>query len=146
VTHHNEIDRNEIEKLIPHRPPFLFIDRVSELEPGARCVAWMSLAPESAVFAGHFPGRPILPGVLIIEAVGQTAAVMMAASAPQGTVGNALLAAVNRFKFSKPVTPGQDVRIETTKLTQVGSMAYISGTVFVDETIVASGELSVVCS
>ncbi len=132
--------------MIPHRSPFLFIDRVEELEPGKRCVAWMRVDPEDAIFAGHFPGRPILPGVLIIEAVGQTAAVMMAASAPQGMIGNALLAAVNRFKFFKPVMPGQQVRIETTKLTEAGSMAYIGGTVFVGDGIVASGELSVVCA
>jgi len=140
------MERSEIEKLIPHRPPFLFLDRVEELEPGVRCVAWMLLGPETAIFDGHFPSGPILPGVLIIEAVGQTAAVMMAAAAPEGTIGNALLAAVNRFKFLKSVIPGQNVRIETTKLTQVGSMAYISGTASVDGVIVASGELSVVCS
>jgi 3-hydroxyacyl-[acyl-carrier-protein] dehydratase len=140
------MDRSEIEKMIPHRPPFLFLDRVEELEPGVRCVAWMSVDPEDAIFFGHFPGRPILPGVLMIEAMGQTAAVMMAAAAPDGTIGNALLASVNRFKFLKPVTPGQEVRIETTKLTEVGSMTYIGGNVFVDGVIVASGELSVVCA
>ncbi len=140
------IERSEIEKMIPHRPPFLFIDQVEELEPGIRCVARMFVDPEDAIFSGHFPGRPILPGVLIIEAMGQTAAVMMAASVPQGTIGNALLAAVNRFKFLKPVMPGQRVRIETEKLTEAGSMVYIGGTVFVDGVIVASGELSVVCT
>jgi 3-hydroxyacyl-[acyl-carrier-protein] dehydratase len=140
------MDRSEIEKMIPHRPPFLLLDRVEELEPGMRCVAWMSVDPEDAIFSGHFPGRPLLPGVLMIEAVGQTAAVMMAAAAAEGTIGNALLASVNRFKFLKPVTPGQDVRIETTKLTEVGSMTYIGGNVFVDGVIVASGELSVVCA
>ena len=140
------IERSEIEKMIPHRSPFLFIDRVEYVEPGMRCVAWMRVDPADAIFSGHFPGRPILPGVLIIEAVGQTAAVMMAASAAQGTIGNALLASVNRFKFFKPVLPGQQVRIETTKLTDAGSMAYIGGTVFVDDGIVASGELSVVCA
>ena len=137
--------RSEIEKMIPHRPPCLLLDRVEELEPGVRCVAVMSVDSEDAIFSGHFPGRPILPGILMIEAVGQTAAVMMAASAPQGTIGNAVLAAVNRFKFLKPVLPEQEVRIETTKLTQAGSMAYIGGTVLVDGAIVASGELSVVC-
>jgi 3-hydroxyacyl-[acyl-carrier-protein] dehydratase len=106
----------------------------------------MFVDPENAIFSGHFPGRPILPGVLMIEAVGQTAAVMLAASTPQGTIGHALLAAVNRFKFLKPVIPGQEIRIETTKLTQAGTMAYIGGTVFVDGEIVASGELSVVCA
>jgi len=138
--------RNEIEKMIPHRAPFLFINRVEELEPGVRCIAWMCIDPEDAIFSGHFPTRPILPGVLMIEAVGQTAALMMAAATPQGAIGNALLAAVNRFKFLKPVNKGQDVRIETTKLTEAGSMAYIGGTVFADGVIVASGELSVVCA
>ncbi|HEV2619026.1 MAG TPA: 3-hydroxyacyl-ACP dehydratase FabZ [Acidobacteriaceae bacterium] len=140
------MDRSAIEKMIPHRFPFLFIDRIEELEPGIRCVARMFLDSDDAIFCGHFPARPILPGVLMIEAVGQTAAVMMAAAAADGTIGNALLASVNRFKFLKPVAPGQDVRIETTKLTEVGSMAYIRGTVYVDGAIVASGELSVVCA
>jgi 3-hydroxyacyl-[acyl-carrier-protein] dehydratase len=139
------MERSEIERMIPHRPPFLFLDRVEELDPGVRCVAWMSMEPLDAVFAGHFPGRPIVPGALIIEAVAQTATVMMAASAGEGGVGNALLAAVNRFKFLKPILPGQNVRIETTKLTEAGSMIYIGGAVFVDGTVAASGELSIVC-
>ena len=140
------MDRNQIERMIPHRAPFLLLDRVEELVPGTHCIAVMSIDPEDPIFSGHFPGRPILPGVLMIEAVGQTAAVMMAAANPEGTIGNALLAAVNRFKFLKSVTPGQEVRIQTTKLTDAGSMTYIGGTVFVDGVIVATGELSVVCA
>lgn len=140
------IDRSEIEKMIPHRSPFLFIDRIEELEPGVRCVASMFVDPENEIFSGHFPARPLLPGVLMIEAMAQTAAVMMAASAPQGVIGNTLLAAVNRFKFLKTVVPGQEVRIETAKLTEAGPMYYIGGTLYVDGVIVASGELSVVCS
>ena len=138
------IEQNEIEKIIPHRPPFLWIDRVEELEPGIRCVAWLSVNAENPVFAGHFPGRPILPGVLIIEAVEQTAAVMMGSATPAETVGSALLAAVNRFNFFKPVAPGTILRIETTKLTQAGTMACIEGTVSAQGERVASGELSVV--
>jgi 3-hydroxyacyl-[acyl-carrier-protein] dehydratase len=140
------MERSEIETMIPHRPPFLFLDRVEELEPGVRCVAWMSMEAEDAIFSGHFPTRPIVPGVLIIEAVAQAAAVMMAASAAEGAIGNVLLAAVNRFKFLKPVVPGQSVRIETTKLAQAGPMFCIGGTVFVDGVTVATGELSIVCS
>ena len=126
------IERNEIEKIIPHRPPFLWIDRVEELEPGIRCVAWLLVDAE------------ILPGVLIIEAVAQTAAVMMGSGPPAETMGTALLAAVNRFKFLKPVAPGTMLRIETTKLTQVGTMVCIEGTVSALGEKVASGELLVV--
>ena len=140
------IERSEIEKMIPHRAPFLFIDRVEVLEPGVRCVAWMWMEPVEAIFAAHFPGRPILPGVLMIEAVAQTAAIMMSAATSRGAVGETLLAAVNRFKFLKPVVPGHAVCIETTKLTAAGSMMYIGGTVSVNGTIVATGELSVVCA
>jgi 3-hydroxyacyl-[acyl-carrier-protein] dehydratase len=151
------IERNEIETMIPHRPPFLWIDRVEELEPGVRCVAVKFVDPADPMFAGHFPAKPILPGVLLIEAVAQTAGVMLGSTSAfagdTGSVNNeaennvggiALLAAVNRFKFLKPVTPGQELRIETKKLTEVGKMAYISGTVWVNGAVVASGELSVV--
>jgi 3-hydroxymyristoyl/3-hydroxydecanoyl-(acyl carrier protein) dehydratase len=130
--------------MIPHRPPFLWIDRVEELEPGERCVAVKFVDPADPIFAGHFPAKPILPGVLIIEAVAQTAGVMLGSAAPQGDAGIALLAAVSRFKFLKPVIPGQQLRIETMKLTGAGKMALISGTVYVGEEMVASGELSVV--
>ena len=139
------IDRSEIETMIPHRAPFLWIDRVEELEPGVRCVAVKFVDPADPIFAGHFPARPILPGVFLIEAVAQTAGVMLGSAGPQASGGGvALLAAVNRFKFLKTVTPGQNLRVETKKLTEVGQMACIGGTVWVDGEMVASGELSVV--
>jgi 3-hydroxyacyl-[acyl-carrier-protein] dehydratase len=142
------MERSEIETLIPHRPPFLWIDRVEELEPGARCVAVKFVDPANPVFAGHFPAKSILPGVFLIEAVAQTAGVMLGSAVPEGSAksnpGMALLAAVNHFKFLMPVTPGQTLRIETKKLTEVGSMACIGGTVWVNEEMVANGELSVV--
>ncbi len=134
------MERNEIEKLIPHRPPFLWIDRVEELEAGSRCVAVLNVDAENAIFAGHFPGRPVLPGVLIIEAVAQTAGVMLGATGP---ASHALLAAVNRFKFLRPVVPGESLRIETRKLTQMATMAIVEGTITVNGEKVASGELSV---
>jgi 3-hydroxyacyl-[acyl-carrier-protein] dehydratase len=141
------MERSEIEALIPHRPPFLWIDRVEELEPGVRCVAVKFVDPENPIFAGHFPAQPILPGIFLIEAVAQTAGVMLG-SAMEGAATNkrgvALLAAVNRFKFLKPVTPGQELRIETKKLTEALQMAYVGGTVWVNGEMVANGELSVV--
>jgi 3-hydroxyacyl-[acyl-carrier-protein] dehydratase len=138
------MERDQIEAIIPHRPPFLWIDRVAELEPGVRCVAWRFVDPESPAFDGHFPARPILPGIFLIEAMAQTAGVMLGSLAKPEAGGVSLLAAVNRFKFLKPVLPGQELRIETTKLTDAGSMAYIEGTISVDGATVARGELSVV--
>jgi len=140
------MERDEIEKRIPHRPPFLWIDRIEELEPGVRCVAWLLVDGQNPLFAGHFPARPILPGVLIIEAVAQTAAVMLGAKAleaPAEAAESALLAAVNHFKFFRPVTPGMQLRIETRILTQAGRMACIEGSVSVDGAKVASGEFMV---
>lgn len=142
------MERSEIERLIPHRPPFLWIDRVEELEPGVRCVAVKFVDPASPIFSGHFPAKPIFPGVLLIEAVAQTAGVMLGSAASQSSEKRpgegALLAAVNRFKFLKPITPGQELRIETKKLTEAGKLACIGGTVWVGAEMVASGELTVV--
>jgi beta-hydroxyacyl-ACP dehydratase FabZ len=141
------MERSEIEALIPHRPPFLWIDRVEELEPGVRCVAVKFVDAANPVFAGHFPAKPILPGIFLIEAMAQTAGVMLGSATPVAAGdrgGVALLAAVNRFKFFKPVTPGQELRVETKKLTEALQMAYIAGTVWVDGEMVANGELSVV--
>jgi 3-hydroxyacyl-[acyl-carrier-protein] dehydratase len=148
VSKRSGIERSEIETLIPHRPPFLWIDRVEELEPGVRCVAVKFVDPANPIFAGHFPAKPILPGVLLIEAVAQTAGVMMGSAAPQTADKSrervALLAAVNRFKFLKPVTPGQELLIETKKLAEVGQLVCIGGTVWAGGEMVANGELSVV--
>jgi 3-hydroxyacyl-[acyl-carrier-protein] dehydratase len=153
VTKPRVIERSEIETLIPHRPPFLWIDRVEELEPGVRCVAVKFVDPANPIFAGHFPAKPILPGVFLIEAMAQTAGVMLSSAAPRNTEkrpadkspeGVALLAAVNRFKFLKPVLPGQELRIEAKKLTEVGKLVCIGGTVSVGGEMVANGELTVV--
>jgi 3-hydroxyacyl-[acyl-carrier-protein] dehydratase len=136
------MDRSQIENLIPHRPPFLWIDQIAELEPGMRCVCLKFIDPSEPFFAGHFPGEAILPGVFLVEAVAQTAGVMLAG--PAKSKGIPMLAAVNRFKFLKRVKPGAELRIETRKLTEAGAMAYIEGTVHVGDELVARGELSVV--
>lgn len=134
---------SQIEKLIPHRAPFLWIDEIVELEPGERCVALKQVDPEEPFFAGHFPAQAVLPGIFLIEAVAQTSGVMLG-SASSKTSGVAKLAAVNRFKFLKVVEPGAKLRIETRKLTEAGSMACVEGTVRVGNEIVARGELTVV--
>jgi 3-hydroxyacyl-[acyl-carrier-protein] dehydratase len=129
-----------IEDRIPHRAPFLWIDRVELLKEGARCVAYKQIDPAAPFFAGHFPARPMLPGVFLIEAVAQTAGVMLGGA---GGEGIALLASVNRFKFLKPVEPGAELRIETKLLTAQGKLAIVEGSVEVEGELVARGELTV---
>ena len=137
------MNRSQIESLIPHRAPFLWIDQIAELEPGTRCVALKYVDLAEPFFAGHFPGQAVLPGVFLIEAVAQTSGVMLAAGSAKSQ-GIPKLAAVNRFKFLKVVAPGSQLRIETKKLTEAGAMACIEGTVHVGNEIVARGELTVV--
>jgi len=137
------MNRNQIERLIPHRTPFLWIDQIAELEPGSRCVAIKYVDPSEPFFAGHFPGQPVLPGVFLIEAVAQTSGVMMGGGVTRSDK-IPKLAAVNRFKFLKVVEPGSELRIETRKLTEAGAMACVEGIVRVGDEIVAKGELTVV--
>jgi 3-hydroxyacyl-[acyl-carrier-protein] dehydratase len=140
-------DQRDILRSIPHRPPFLWIDRIEELEAGWRCVATKYIDPDEPIFQGHFPGNAIFPGVLIIESAAQTAAVMLGGSRPNPQEANAtcLLASVNRFKFLKPVRPGAVLRIETRKIAELGDMAFLQATVWVENEEVAKGEL-MVCS
>ena len=136
------IDRQALQDHIPHREPFLWIDRVEHVEPGVRCVAFKFIDPAEPFFAGHFPENPVLPGVFVIEAMAQTAGVMLGSATGGACV--ALLAGVNRFKFLKTIAPGSELRIETRTLVSTGKMALVEGTVEVAGEVVARGELSVV--
>jgi len=133
----------EIEAILPHRAPFLWIDRVESVEPGVRCVASKHIDPRAPFFAGHFPGDPILPGVFLVEAAAQTAGIMMGASgSAKGTEKR--LAAINQFKFRKPVYPGALLEIETRLLVEREGMALVSAVLSVAGEVVASGQLTVV--
>jgi len=133
-----------IEELIPHRPPFLWIQRVEQLEAGARCVTSRRLEPDEPIFAGHFPGDPLLPGVILIEASAQTAGVMLGARLGKRPEV-ALLAGVNHFKFIQQVRPGDVVEFETRLTLEALGMAVVAATVRVASEVVATGEITVVC-
>lgn len=130
-----------MDDLLPHRPPFVWVDEIREIEPGVRCVAAKRVDPADPVFAGHFPGNPLLPGVLVIEAAAQAAGLMLAA-AGEGAPALMVLAAVEHFKFKRPVRPGDLMEIETQLLAQVPGMAAVSAVVRVGTAVVASGQLS----
>ena len=108
-----EVDLQRILKLLPHRYPFLMIDKVKELEPKKRVVAIKNVSNNEPQFQGHFPGRPIRPGVLILEAFAQAAVVMMLAAdadAPENQVYYYL--GIDNARFKKPVVPGDQLELE----------------------------------
>ena len=107
------LDVTEIQKIIPHRYPMLLIDRVEELEAGKRAVAIRNVTAHEQVFNGHFPGNPVLPGVLIVEAMAQTAAVPLL-SMDEFKGKTAYFGGIKEAKFRKVVRPGDTLRIEVT--------------------------------
>ena len=108
------IDINEIKKYIPHRYPFLLVDRITELEIGKRVVGLKNVTVNEPFFPGHFPHNPVMPGVLIIEAMAQTAAVL--AFKTEGTVpdddSTVYFASVDNVRFKRPVVPGDQLVME----------------------------------
>ena len=96
----------EIQEIIPHRHPFLLIDRIEELEPGVRAVGYKAVTYNEPQFAGHFPGEPVMPGVLIVEALAQTGAVAIL-SVEENRGKTAYFGAMDHVKFKKKVVPGE---------------------------------------
>ena len=105
------LGRSEIEAILPHRPPFLLIDEVVELEPGSRVVARKHVREDEFWTTGHFPGRPVMPGVLIVEAMAQTGAVaVLSEEENRGRI--AFFAGIDDVRFKRIVEPGDDLELE----------------------------------
>lgn len=138
----NVFSIQEIMKSLPHRYPFIMIDRILELTPGEKVIALKNVTINEPFFQGHFPGNPIMPGVLIIEAMGQAGAVLAAKSLNREL--NDLLIyfmGMDKVKFRKPVTPGDQLIFDVKFLKQRRNVFKMSGTAFVDEDVVAQAEL-----
>ena len=137
-------DIQKIMACIPHRYPFLLVDRVVEIDGDESGVGIKNVTMNEPQFTGHFPGQPVFPGVLMIEALAQTAGVL-GVTAREGVdmaVTTVLLTTIDKAKFRNPVTPGDTLRFHLTKLARKRNIWFYRGEARVDGTLVAEAELS----
>jgi len=131
----------EIMELLPHRYPFLLVDRIVEWEPGKRIVGIKNVTINEPFFQGHFPGHPIMPGVLIIEAVAQAGGIL-ALKAMGGGKRIAYFAGIDNCKFRRPVVPGDQLRLEVTVLARKGPVWKMHGEALVDGAVAAKADVT----
>jgi beta-hydroxyacyl-ACP dehydratase FabZ len=127
----------EIMKLLPHRYPMLLIDRVLELDPGKRIVGLKNVSANEQFFQGHFPGAPVMPGVLIVEAMAQCSAVLFLRDLPDRDKKLFLFGGVDKARFRKPVIPGDQLIMECEVLQRRASTVKVRGIARVDGAVVA---------
>ena len=135
------LDKSQIEAILPHRDPFLFLDRVLELVPGERAVAERLLTGEEDVFRGHFPGYPVFPGVLQLEALAQTGAVAVL-SQPEYQGKIVLFGGVEKARFKRQVVPGDTLRLEVELLRARPPLGKGEGKAFVGDELACSATLT----
>ena len=132
------IDIHRIVEMIPHRYPFLLIDRLVDVIPGESAVGLKNVSVNEPFFQGHFPNRPVMPGVLIIEAMAQTAAVIVVASLGGSAEGKLVyFMSIDNARFRKPVEPGDQLRLVCRKERQRGNVWKFTGEALVGDTVVA---------
>ncbi|HJO04156.1 MAG TPA: 3-hydroxyacyl-ACP dehydratase FabZ [Acidobacteriota bacterium] len=136
------VDISGIMAVLPHRYPFLLVDRIVEFNPGERVVGIKNVTMNEPYFAGHFPGNPVMPGVLIVEAMAQTGAVMAIRQGGDAVVGKFFyLAGVDKARFRRPVVPGDQLRLELTVLSLRRSSCRMAGRATVDGELAAEATL-----
>ena len=135
------LSAKEIMEIIPHRQPFMLLDTVEELTPGSRALAKKCVAYNEPYFQGHFPGEPVMPGVLIIEALAQAGAVAVL-SLPQNKGKTAYFAAIGNARFKKKGVPGDVLLLETEIVRQKGSIGTAKAVATVDGVTAVQAELT----
>ena len=135
----------DIINILPHRHPFLFVDLITELELGERIVGIKNVTINEPFFEGHFPGNPIMPGVLVIEAMAQVGGILARLSVPESMdieAENAIyFVAMDKVKFRRPIVPGDQVLFELTPVRKGSRIWKMKGNAVVNETVVAEAEL-----
>jgi 3-hydroxyacyl-[acyl-carrier-protein] dehydratase len=134
------MDIKEIQKFLPHRYPFLLVDRIIEMESGAKAIGIKNVTFNEEFFQGHFPGQPIMPGVLIIEAMAQVAGILAFHSGATGK--SVYFMSIEKAKFRRPVVPGDQLRFEITIIHQRGNVWRFSGNALVEGKVAAEAEFT----
>ncbi len=136
------LDIREIMKNLPHRYPFLLVDRILELEPGKKVVGLKNVTMNEPFFQGHFPNTPIMPGVLIVEAMAQCGGVLAIKSLPQGSEGALMyFMGLDQVKFRRQVVPGDQLIMELEVIKQRAKIMKLSGTAKVDGQLAVEAQL-----
>lgn len=135
------MDIQKIQSLLPHRYPFLLVDRVIETEPGKRLVAIKNVSVNEPFFQGHFPSKPVMPGVLLIEAMAQATGLLAMESAEVPKEAIYYLVGVDKARFKSPVVPGDQVRLEVEVIKNRREIWVFSAAAKVDGKVVASAEI-----
>ena len=135
------MNREQIKEVLPHREPFLLVDEVEEMEVGKSIVAKKYVTEDEYYFQGHFPGRPIMPGVLIVEALAQVGAVVIL-SCPEFKGKTAYFGAINSAKFKRKIVPGDVLTLEVEMIKQKGPIGVGKATATVDGALAVSAELT----